>query len=181
MAIGYIVGLLLTTATGVGVYYLLRKDYDFAGVVAFLIAGMCSLLYFTVPLAASWESDETYKEQRFDAPIIALRNDTLTSGYVGGGIFVVVGSIAEEPVYFYYAEEPDGAILQYHITTRDTKIYEEPREDGVLTTVKTYHERPVTDFGKWWYDLKESSTSDTSYTYEFHVPEGTVARQFEVR
>jgi len=180
MAIGYIIGLLLTAATGIGAYYLLRRNYDLASLVAFFLACVGAVLFFTISAAASWD-EEIQKEQRFEAPIIALRNDSLVSGYVGGGIFVVVGSVAEEPVYFYYAEEPDGAILQYHITTRDTKIYEEPREDGVLTTVKTYEEKPVSQFGKWWFDLKEPAIDNVSYTYEFHVPENTVARQFEVR
>jgi len=87
---------------------------------------------------------------------------------IHGSFFLGIGSINGEDVYSFYKRREDGGIERGRVRSRNIPIYEEDRKDGVLEI----HKRKVVGTWSLWADVLQNTR------YEFHLPEGTVVRQF---
>lgn len=87
---------------------------------------------------------------------------------IHGNFFLGIGSINGEDVYSFYKRREDGGIERGRVKSANIPIYEEDRKDGVLEIYK----RKVVGTWALWADVPQNTR------YEFHLPEGTVVRQF---
>ncbi|OGC55655.1 hypothetical protein A2797_01145 [candidate division WWE3 bacterium RIFCSPHIGHO2_01_FULL_48_15] len=132
------------------------------------------LAFVAIPFTPTHDSRE-YRDQQ----LISMRSADSTSLsfflFLGTG----GGKSEYEPVYVYYVED-NGAIVQRHLTG-NIRIYEEDRSDAVL---RTWWNRHDTDASGWWQQhvfWVIDTTLWTQGSQEFHVPRGTVRREFVVR
>lgn len=105
-----------------------------------------------------------------ETQLVALRSaDSLTGSFVFAS-----GSLDYSLLYIYYTKESDGGVIAHQVKASNVdciRIYEEDRTDGVLRKTGLF---PVDPKEKW----RESYPQEVYY--EFHVPKGTVIRQFLV-
>ena len=125
----------------------------FAGISAFAISG--AIGYFT-------SMEEKVEPYNFD--IVAVADGSSTDG----SFFLFGGSIDEEPVYYFYRQRGGGAITQGYLPTGTTSIHEDSEVEGYVRVNKR---KPYCELWRCqWASHK---------TYEVHVPEGSVVRQFK--
>lgn len=150
--------------------------------ISFVILGFLSVM---IPgqICSYGNADLSYKESSSKINIVSVRDGNELKGSFYSGLFAFSGTINSEPVYFFYVEEEDGALVQKYYPSNKTKIYEDQEENkGYIEAVevsKIYSYSKVKQdwFGPW------ATTYEEPYevSYEFHIPEGTVRRVFELR
>jgi hypothetical protein len=91
-------------------------------------------------------------------PIASLNDDSAISGrFILGS-----GTIKENPVYVYYSVEPDGGMILHTLSASSTRIYEDSNEPYLKT------------------NNKQMLFGNVINSYEFHVPNNTVMRYYEL-
>jgi hypothetical protein len=105
--------------------------------------------------------------------LAAIHNQADITGSFGGVVFVVGfggGDISTQDTYSYYYYLPDGGLMRGKVSTTNSVIYEENRTDGELDTYTNYD----------CYCNEPCSPSYTPSRFEFHVPVGTVLKEFKL-
>jgi len=98
--------------------------------------------------------------------LISLRHDSETQGH----FFLGSGSIDGKPTYFFYKEHRDGFTADTVPIGDNVIIFEEERENGTLVT----HIENLS----WG---KELAFYSPQYSYEFHIPGGSILREFNLQ
>lgn len=134
-----------------------------AGVIA-LGCGLASLIGGGLPQVWS---------QCWQGEMVSMRNADGETGSLHGGLFMMVGTIGQSSTYFYYTTTNDGGFRQQQWTPDgNTTIYEEDRKDGQLTQYKRKFAHPWMD----WIGSPEDV-----YRMEFHIPKGSIQKQFSIK
>lgn len=113
---------------------------------------------------ATMVTDVEKREYSHQFDIIAAADGSLTDGH----FFIFGGTLDEEPMYFYYHQDGNGAIRQGHIPVNDTVIYEDQETTGFI---EVYDDKD--EINLWYVHLMGSEPK-----YEVHVPKGSVVRTF---
>lgn len=116
--------------------------------------------------------DTTWRQCAYEK-IVTMRNSDGESGQISGGLFLISGNIGQTTTYFYYIDAGNGAIqAEQWRPDSDTYLYEEKRTDAYLVQ---YVEvlKPGKD--------KRAVLEYPRIVTEFHVPAGTVKKQFNVQ
>lgn len=106
-----------------------------------------------------------------ETELVAIRNQ---ADLKGSAIFIIGfggGDIRTEDSYSYYYYLPGGGIMRGKVPTTNAIIYEENRTDGLLITTINYNCYCDGNCYKKPWDPER---------YEFHVPVGTVVREFKL-
>lgn len=101
--------------------------------------------------------------------LVALRD----KDGVEGQFFLGSGMLEGAPYYFYYAKLPDGGFKPGKVrVSSGVRVYEDSA-DGVASLISYEWEA---DLGLAWLIAIPSSTG--GYSYDFHVPKGTIRTGF---
>jgi hypothetical protein len=115
--------------------------------------------------------------------LVSLGRGNGTTGTIGGSFLFVYGTFDTDLVYSYYVQLGDGAYQGRQLSTTNNNnrrplpivVYEEERSDATLEVLWYY--RDVT----WWArDVFGIGTDWRAVRYEFHVPKGTIVREFRL-
>jgi len=98
--------------------------------------------------------------------LISLRHDSETQGH----FFLGSGSIDGKLTYFFYKEHRGGFAAGTVPIGDNVIIFEEERENGILVT--------RTEHLSWG---KEFAFYSPQYSYEFHIPGGSILREFNLQ
>lgn len=94
-----------------------------------------------------------------------------SAGVEGAGRWSLFsGYYNEEPVYYYYSQEADGAFVLKHTPSRAARIYED-QEGGSFVDIYTFH--CSNWHGAYWI----KPCNEYLDNYSFHVPPGSVNRE----
>lgn len=139
------------------------EDAVLAGIVAVLgSAAGIGVLALVMEVLPSNTSDQ------YTTPLKALGSDSSVSGrsyFLGGGY--VEGS----RVLSYIRENDNGSFTADQVKAKYAQVWEDEEENPSFTTVTYYKDYPWVWPGKWKH----------SYRWEFHVPEGSVSSEIEVK
>lgn len=105
------------------------------------------------------------------APLVALSTDSKVEGYYGRGIFISRGYIDEKQTFNFLYEKSDGGVKLDYSLAEDSVIYQDAQESPYRT------EYIWGKYNPWISPVSMSA----SYSYDFHVPEGSVAEGYEVK
>lgn len=110
------------------------------------------------------------------AVLASLRTADGVSGSVGGGLFLISGVIGTDQFYFYYKQDGDALVQGKVMAGPGAYIYEEERAGGELDVYQWHTVMPHA-----WMKWLTVELGPPSHTYYFHVPKGSVRRQFNVQ
>lgn len=138
-------------------------------IVTALVCGLSLLAAHGVASFIGSKSDQEW-EQCWRADMVSLRQADGIQGSIAGGVFMIVGRVDSKQIYHYYTKGRDGAFHPDHWTADNfTRIFEEDRKDG---TVVQFKER----FRHRW--LEWIAETDGDYQMDFHIPKGSLRRDF---
>ena len=102
--------------------------------------------------------------------LVSLRNQE----GLAGEFFLGSGQIDTQSYYFFFKKLGDGFQLDKQPATESVTVFEEDRKDGELSVYQKESRR----FGSAkWYQVQFVECC----RYEFHIPRGTIQREFKVR
>lgn len=116
---------------------------------------------------------ETYDEVRV-SELAAMR----TNNGLHGTFLLGTGSISTIKKYHYYELHEDGGYEAKSIDAKGVLIYEDQEEGGRLI-VTTCYRRPLYPWLKYFI-FGINSKKNCGVTYEFHIPEGSLVREFRL-
>jgi len=96
--------------------------------------------------------------------LISMRN----GNEISGSFFLGCGTVDEKTYYYYYASLGNGRYVLEKKATESAVIIEEDRSDGLLQISVYAIDR---SWRSWVF-------SDILYKYEFHIPQGSIQRNF---
>jgi hypothetical protein len=134
------------------------------GACAGIAEGVSSLIRIRTDLV--WQECWTAK-------MVSMRSADGVSGSLSGGIFMIVGHVDTDQIYFYYTLNQDGSFQPHKWKADDlTRIYEEDRQDGEV------HQFDIQLKRAWmsWF-----TEPDERLKMEFHIPKGSLKQQFKVQ
>lgn len=107
------------------------------------------------------------------ARLASLRSVDGAEGSISGNVFMIAGNIGSRQVYYYYTtHEPDAYVPHKWFPNQDTTIWEEDRSDGEVKQFET-----VFDYGD---SMLWIAVPEERYRMDFHIPRGSLKRQFLV-
>lgn len=115
---------------------------------------------------------------QFDTKPVLVQTDTLTTirdkDGLTGSFFLGTGSIKGDQYYFYYRRLADGGVSPGKVYAGSgVRVYEEERADA---TLQTYEWKLISD----WAWLVALPVNSGGYSFDFHVPSGTVKQGFSM-
>lgn len=135
-----------------------------AGLLMGLVVGLTVGALVQMGVATSVYEKYTKTEK---TDIVTLDDGELTSGK----FLVLTAFVGEDPVYVYYTEDKGhDTVNQQTAPLHDTKVYEDQESKSYIIISKEKRH------SGWW----GNDFSGTDYTYEIHVPPGTVKREFSL-
>ena len=155
-----IVGAALGTFGGwmIGLWGKDAKGFAFGGCISGLLAALC------IGLIIGCNTDVELREI---TSLVSLRNSEVSEGHLTLGC----GSIAGVAYYYYFAGDSMTGYRQYRVPADDTPIFEEERTTGELWT---FHNAVPARYDRW------SIGPAILFRYEFHIPRGSIVRQFRL-
>lgn len=90
----------------------------------------------------------------------------------GGYFFLGTGVVDEEEVYRYIERDAEGGNRMKDVRVYMAVVYE---------TAESPHMETVTSYGHRWWMTPWPVRTLSSTEYRFHIPEGSIARSFEVK
>lgn len=134
--------------------------------VIVLAAGFISSAVGVVFFPAKYTTIETTERT---TEIISFKDNFRLSG---GSMFV---GISQDMYYYYYTQEPDGAISLNNIYVRRVKLYEDSPQGTGYILERWSRIEMQSQPTKWVFRI---TPPDQLIQREIHVPPGTVLRQF---
>lgn len=107
----------------------------------------------------------THKQSYSDTPIYSLNDQSMISGQ----FFLGIGSINGQMTYVYY-QNVNGGFQLKEVEARDVTIYQDEDNNPFL---RVYSEQLIND------DTGKVVSSDP-ISYEFHIPGGSIVREFNL-
>lgn len=106
-------------------------------------------------------------------PMVSMRSGDGLNGGATGGLFVMSAWVNSSQVYSYYTLHKDGSFHPNQWTTdADTAVYEEDRTDGELVIYDPVFKHP------WMSWLGDNRTATRG---EFHIPKGSIRKEFSLK
>lgn len=110
-------------------------------------------------------------------PIVSLGDGAGSEGRA----FLGSGSVDTEAVFFYYAPKIGGGYGLFHVDADQTTIFEDQTSSGYLIKqCEDGNTAPKWLFGTPDEDDRYNCTGSTMSKYEFHIPENSIVRQFNL-
>lgn len=110
-------------------------------------------------------------DDEYTTDLIALRTGSAVNGQLAGSIFLSAGYISEDPTFNFLYETSDNGVKVGQVYAYNSVVYEDEPEAPHYTTFEWVKYDP------FWAPF--SVNQDT--TYAFHVPEGSVVSNYEVK
>jgi len=89
-----------------------------------------------------------------------------------GDFFLGTGSIGSEWKFAYYEKGDDGSVKLKVVDVEDAKIFEDGGDDPRVVVYKK--ELANKDLKRW------GVLGESHYSYEFHIPQGSITNQFKL-
>jgi len=161
-AIGFLFGVWLAIDDGDGWWAIPRGI--FGALIGALIGFFLSMFFSAIP--------PTKYELSKEIELVSLRHG---ENSVRGSFFLGCGSVESNPSYIYYVSVgPDIYQMKTIKVTDSVFVYEEDRTDGVL---KVYAKKFANKSYNW---LSDESLLEGEERYEFHIPKGSILRDFSL-
>lgn len=147
------------------------RRYDGTGpylIGVWLISAVISFAVGLIVTAIAASSVPASSYTAGSQPLAALSTGSETSG----SFFLGSGTIDEEPSYTYIVQESDGALFLKSMSAEDVAVY----EDASPSTATLSYEIEIVD--NWWLHFRPFERRMVNY--EFHIPAGSVTRDFTV-
>lgn len=158
------------------------RDRELLGMAIFFL-GIPIFIATSIVAAQQAHITEIYEPTMMRQNIVSIADGSSNvSGEISGGIFITSGYINSQPVYTYYMQEADGAIIQGQLNASKAKIYEDTEQEGYITWLECKHVK-----GNYrWLPFRSSNCSEyprswktfDKKNFEIHVPPGSVVRHF---
>ena len=150
---------------GTATFFCFKKQDGYAGFFEFFLpavvsAGFGAVLFLLIGTVLA--PKERVLEGRYS--LVAFRDGSA----VQVTFFLGSGNIGSEGYFFSYVKVSNGGLKRWQTPARYATVYEDAGESPVLNI---YHLRVA---GNWRY----VSLFKNYYSYDFHVPPGTVLHQF---
>lgn len=140
-----------------------------------ILAAWFATIVFVIPLIFAGImniaiSDFQIKSEE-STDLIALKTDSATNGQFAGGIFLSAGYISEDPTFNFLYETDDKGVKVGQVYAYNATVYEDEQDNP------HYTEFTWVKYDEFWAPF--AANQDT--TYAFHVPEGSVVSNYEVK
>lgn len=129
---------------------------------ATLIGNLCIILGIIIPV----QLHGTFYIESTETNLLTLKDNS----NIEGKWFLFGGYIHEKEYFYFYEERPNGGYKLDKLIADKCTVYEEDRDNGILLTISRF---PNHD-NKWAFD------SYVARTYEFHIPVGSISREFNL-
>lgn len=106
-----------------------------------------------------------------DTDLIALRTGSAVNGQFSGNIFLSAGYISEDPTFNFLYETSDNGVKVGQVHADNSVVYEDEQDAPYYTTFEWVKYDP------FWAPFEVNQAE----TYAFHVPEGSVVSNYEVK
>lgn len=159
----------------IGIFsYHYHKEYTKAIVYTIFLMFVGALVGALVSMmlsSALYKSKVPLAKSRID--ISAMSDGTSMYGH----FFLGSGTIKDVQYYYYYELLDNGGFKQNKVTVSNTVIFESEDTTGYMVTF-TYV-LPDNHWAKGWI-VDGCDCSSEKDTYEFHIPKGSVQREFKL-
>lgn len=162
-----VLGLIIGLVIGKKVMEEGSKFLGFLLVLFFVILGFGVALLTGIKIVTqhSFQAFETFEKR--NCSLVAF-NDHFS---LNGSFILGCGGVGEEANYVFYTKDEQGGIHLEKVNTNNAIIYEDRINDGLLIEKEIKTKQKLT----LWYWAGEYEKKE----YEFHVPPGTVVRNFK--